>query len=132
MERLPRLAAIIALLSMSLALPMMLADSAPALAQDAATAEPGALPPAEAPPAEAPPAEAPPAEAPLAEPQTTSGFKGPTITRSDVPGAANCSGVTCLSQAEREELNALCKKAGKKWERYTLCRQMAALISNTP
>jgi len=117
MERLPRLAPIIALLSMSLALPMMLADSAPVLAQDAAPAEPGALPPAEAPPEEA---------------QTMGPPKGPTITRSDVPGAANCSGVTCLSQAEREELNALCKKAGKKWERYTLCRQMAALISNAP
>lgn len=40
-----------------------------------------------------------------------------------------CAGITCLSPAQRQEINALCSKAGTDWTQYTLCQEMSARIS---
>nr|WP_298690684.1 hypothetical protein [uncultured Dongia sp.] len=117
MEQMQRLATIACVL-----LSALLLTTSPAFAQ-ATLAEPGAVVPGY---------DTVPPEDPVPENQTTGAPTGPTIGMSNVPGTPNCSGVTCLTQAERDELNALCKKAGRKWDRYMLCRQMAALISEAP
>lgn len=40
-----------------------------------------------------------------------------------------CSGIACLSPGQRQEIAALCGKAGADWAQYSVCLDMNARIS---
>lgn len=53
---------------------------------------------------------------------------GPVINPWSTYFFGSCTGMDCLSDAEKAELNELCKLAGAQWRSYALCEKLAASL----